>query len=240
MKPKAPRAADVRAALDRLADPDKAALTARYFKTGPGEYGEGDRFLGVMVPQQRAVAKQVRGLPLKEAVALLHSPWHEHRLTALLVMVDLYRSGDAAEKQAVFDAYLANTQRVNNWDLVDVSAPAIVGAHILSDPKPLVRTLVNSRDLWERRIGVVATLALIRAKHAETTLWAAEALLGDKHDLIQKAVGWMLREVGARIDEALLTGFLDAHAARMPRTMLRYSLEHLSPAQRTHYMTAGK
>jgi 3-methyladenine DNA glycosylase AlkD len=231
-------ATDVRAALAAVASPDKAVALQRFFKTGPGQYGEGDRFLGVTVPQQRVIAKRFRALPLGEVVSLLASPWHEHRLMALLLLVERYRRGSPAEQQAVFDAYLANTHRVNNWDLVDSSAPYIVGPHIARNPRPLVRKLIASESLWERRIGVLATYPLIRGGHAETTLWAAERLLEDPHDLMHKAVGWMLREVGVRVDERLLTEFLDDHAATMPRTMLRYALERLAPRVRAQYMGA--
>jgi 3-methyladenine DNA glycosylase AlkD len=240
MKAPTPRAPDVQAALKKLASPQKAKDLQRFFKTGPGEYGEGDRFLGVTVPQQRKVARAFRGLALEEALVLLRSPWHEHRLTALIIMVDLYTRGDDDVKQAVFDAYLANTAHVNNWDLVDSSAPYIVGPHILANPRPLVRRLVASENLWERRIGMIATLGMIREEHADTTLWAARALLKDPHDLMHKAAGWALREVGWRVDEKLLTGFLDQHAAVMPRTMLRYSIERLNAAQKARYMKEGK
>jgi 3-methyladenine DNA glycosylase AlkD len=229
-------AEDVRAALAEAADPVDAVHLQRFFKTGPGEYGEGDVFIGVRVPATRAVVKRFRrDLELPQIDELLDSPVHEHRLAGVLLLVDRYRS----EPEAVFDAYLAAVARgrINNWDLVDSSAEHIVGPEVRSGraPRALLDDLAESPDLWERRVAVLATFDFIKHGDAAPTLALAERLLSDRHDLIQKAVGWMLREVGKRIDRGVLTGFLDAHAAAMPRTMLSYATEHLDPGDRARY-----
>lgn len=224
-------------ALSALRDPDKAAFFQRFFKCGPGQYGEGDQFLGLSVPQVRSVLGAYRTLPVPECAALLQSPYNEARLLGLLILVAQYqrKQGTEAERQTVFDTYLAQRDRVNNWNLVDASAPAIVGGHLLQRDRALLYTLVQSSVLWDRRIAVLATFAFIRAGDFADTLRLCELLLGDHEDLMHKACGWMLREVGKR-DEAALRAFLDAHAPRMPRTMLRYALEKLAPALRASYM----
>jgi 3-methyladenine DNA glycosylase AlkD len=228
-------AADVRAALAEHADPEVAAGARRYFKTGPGEYGEGDVFLGVRVPATRAVVKRFRGLDPGEIELLLDDELHECRLAAVLLLVAAY----ARDPDAVFVQYLAGVARgrVNNWDLVDSSAPQIVGAHVRTGraPASVLDRLAASADLWERRVAVLATLDFTRHGDAGPALHLAEALLDDRHDLIRKAVGWMLREVGARVSREALLGFLDAHAAAMPRTMLGYATEHLDPELRSRY-----
>ncbi|MDT8990986.1 DNA alkylation repair protein [Curvibacter sp. APW13] len=224
-------------ALSAQRDPAKAAFFQRFFKCGPGQYGEGDQFLGLPVPQVRSVLPAFRNLPVVECVALLQSPYNEARLLALLVLVAQYQRKRApdAERQAVFDAYLAHRDRVNNWNLVDASAPAIVGGHLLPRDRTLLYTLAQSPVLWDRRIAVLASFAFIRAGEHADTLRLCEQLLGDREDLMHKACGWMLREVGKR-DPAALRGFLDAHAHHMPRTMLRYALEKLAPEVRAAYM----
>ncbi|MGQ0711569.1 MAG: DNA alkylation repair protein [Rhodoferax sp.] len=224
-------------ALESQRDPAKAAFFQRFFKTGPGQYGAGDQFLGLSVPQVRTVLAQYRSMPLADAVALLQSPYNEVRLLAVLVLVAHYQRKRASEteRQAVFDAYLAQRQRVNNWNLVDASAPAIVGRHLLARERSLLGTLVQSPALWDRRIAVLASFAFIRAGDYADTLRLCERLLSDREDLMHKACGWMLREIGKR-DEAALRGFLDAHAGHMPRTMLRYALEKLAPQVRAAYM----
>ncbi|MBF0369698.1 MAG: DNA alkylation repair protein [Magnetococcales bacterium] len=229
---------EVKTDLDGLGSPEKAQHLSRFFKTGPGEYGEGDRFIGVRVPQQRAVAKRYRGLPLSEIDLLLASPIHEHRLTGLLILVDRYQKGqEESERIEIVTFYLSRLHRVNNWDLVDLSAPKIFGEHLLHHPgeRKKLFTLVQSSHLWERRIAVVATWPLLKQKQFDELLTLAETLLTDRHDLIHKAVGWMLREAG-KVDLAILEGFLDQHAKIMPRTMLRYAIEKLSPKRRKHYM----
>lgn len=224
-------------ALESQRDPEKAAFFQRFFKCGPGQYGAGDQFLGLSVPQVRSVLAQYRTLPVPECMALLQSPYNEARLLALLILVAQYQRKRAseAERQAVFDAYLTSRSRVNNWNLVDASAPAIVGGQLLQRDRALLYQLVQSASLWDRRMAVLATFAFIRAGDFADTLHLCEMLLGDREDLMHKACGWMLREVGKR-DEAVLRAFLDAHAGQMPRTMLRYALEKLPAALRADYM----
>ena len=231
---------NIRRDMRRLADPDKAALLQRYFKTGPGEYGAGDVFIGLMVPQTRQLAKKYAGLPLSAARRLLRSPIHEERLLALLILVRRFERGRDDDRARLFEFYLRQTGRINNWDLVDLSAPKIVGAWLLDRPKAPLRRLARSANLWERRIAVLATFAEIAAGRADTALDLAERLLADPHDLMHKAVGWMLREVGQRCSRRELESFLDAHAAVMPRTMLRYAIEKLPAAERGHYLSLGR
>lgn len=225
----------MRAALAESADPADAVHLQRFFKTGPGEYGEGDVFIGVRVPATRQVVKRFRGLDPGEIEVLLDSEVHEHRLAAVLLLVAAYPK----DPDAVFVQYLAAVARgrVNNWDLVDASAGHIVGRHVRTGraPASLLDELAASPDLWERRVGVLATFDFITHGDAGPALRLAGALLGDRHDLIQKATGWMLRETGKRVSPGVLTGFLDAHAAEMPSTMLSYATEHLTPEQRAHY-----
>ena len=228
-------AADVRAALAEYADPADAVHLQRFFKTGAGQYGEGDVFLGVRVPATRSVVKRFRDLELPEIDALLDDAEHEHRLAGVLLLVERYR----AEPEAVFDIYLAAVARgrVNNWDLVDSSAEFIVGPEVRSGrvPAALLDDLAASPLLWERRVAVLATFDFIKHGDPGPTLHLAAALLSDREDLMQKAVGWMLREVGKRVSREVLTGFLDTHAAAMPRTMLSYAVEHLDPEDRARY-----
>ena len=220
-----------------LADDEHAALLQRFFKTAPGQYGEGDRFLGLRVPQVRKVAREFRALPLTEVAALLQSEWHEVRLLALIILVGQYRSGDAKAREGIYRLYLANTKRINNWDLVDASAPYIVGAYLETRSRAPLRRLARSRSLWERRIAILATFHFIQNGDFADTLSIVTMLLGDRHDLIHKAAGWALREVGKR-DRAVLRAFLDEHAHEMPRTMLRYAIEHFDPRLRAKYLGA--
>src|SRR6266542_3914173 len=223
----------LRRRLRTLAKPERATHSLRFFKTAPGQYGHGDQFLGLTVPAMRVVVHEFRELPLPDAGALLASPWHEDRLVALMILVEQYRRTPAA-RAAIYRLYLGHTDRINNWDLVDVSAANVVGAHLEErNRKPLYR-LAKSKSLWERRIAMVATLHFIRRNQFEDTLAISKVLLGDKHDLIHNACGWMLREVGKR-DENALRGFLEEHAATMPRTMLRYAIERLP--DRLRYLT---
>jgi 3-methyladenine DNA glycosylase AlkD len=225
----------VRARLRALGDPIRAAGCARFFKTGPGEYGEGDRFLGITVPVQRRVAHEFRDLPLPEVAMLLASPMHEDRFVALEILVMQYERGDKAAREAVFRFYLAHTAAINNWDLVDTSARYIVGAHLFERPRARIFRLARSKNLWERRIAMVATHDWICRGDLADAYAVAELLLDDPHDLMHKAVGWTLREAGAR-DRPALLAFLRRHYARMPRTALRYAIEHLPPAQRTRIL----
>jgi 3-methyladenine DNA glycosylase AlkD len=229
----------VQAELARLADPAQAAVLSRFFKTGPGEYAEGDRFRGLKTPQVRATVKRAEALPFAEIARLVESPWHEDRATGLLVVVRRFeRAKDPAIRRELFGFYLAaaTAGRINNWDLVDITAPQIVGGWLRERPDR-ARTLdrlAGSALLWERRIAVLATLHFIRCGEFGDTLRLAAACRGDRHDLMHKAVGWMLREVGKR-DRAALDLFLVEHAARMPRTMLRYAIEKHSAAERTRW-----
>ncbi|PKN47357.1 MAG: DNA alkylation repair protein [Deltaproteobacteria bacterium HGW-Deltaproteobacteria-17] len=229
-------AVDLLASLFALASEEKAAVYRRFFRTGPGQYGEGDRFLGVTVPQVRAVEKLFRReLTLADVQDLLAHEVHEARQCALIHLVARYGRADAAGREAIFALYLANTARINNWDLVDVSAPGIVGAHLHGRDPGRLFELAASPLLWDRRIAIIATQFFIRKGHLDTTFALCERLLGDGQDLIHKACGWMLREAGQK-DENRLRAFLDAHAASMPRVELRYALEKLPPEVRAHYL----
>ena len=226
-------------ALEAAADPDAAVALARYFKTGPGEYGEGDRFIGIKVPSLRAIAKPYGRVRFDAAqwLPLLHHAVHEYRLTALLAMAYRYPRADQDEQTAIYRCYLDNTAYVNNWDLVDLSCPTIVGGHLLTrDRSPLDR-LARSESLWERRISMISTQAFIRNGETADTYRIALILIDDPHDLIHKAVGWMLREAGKRVSEPELLAFLDHQATRLPRTTLRYAIERLAPDLRHHYLS---
>ncbi len=223
--------------LRSFACPEQAAILSRFFKTSPGQYGEGDRFIGVKVPVTRKVAKEFKDLPLAEC--LLHSDIHEERLLALVILVGQFEKGDDATRKSIYDLYLANMANINNWDLVDLSAPQIVGGYLENrSRKPLCR-LAKSASLWERRTSIVATHWFIRQGDLADTLRIAEKLLGDREDLIHKAVGWMLREVGKR-ETAALEEFLDQHCRVMPRTMLRYAIERFPEKKRRAYLRPGK
>lgn len=226
---------DVRQRLHALANPARAEVLQRFFKTGAGEYGEGDRFLGLRVPQVRTLARAYRDLERKHLLELLHSSWHEERLLALLILVDQYRRGSDAEREGIHRIYLTNTRYINNWDLVDSSAEHIVGAHL--DPQRLegLEKLAQSSSVWERRIAMMATFHWIKRGVFEPALHIAERLIHDDHDLIHKAVGWMLREVGKR-DRAREEAFLRMHCRTMPRVMLRYAIEHFPEAERQAYL----
>jgi 3-methyladenine DNA glycosylase AlkD len=222
---------DIRA----LGSPERAKHSLRFFRTGPGEYGEGDKFFGLSVPEMRAIAKQHRDLAHEEVLELLQSPWHEDRLVALLLLVDGYKRGDDNQRQRIHRAYLANTRRINNWDLVDMSAGQVVGGHLDAAEISLLEKLARSKDLWERRIAIVATFHFIKERQLTPTLRIAGMLLHDTHDLIHKAVGWMLREVGKK-DRAVLDAFLAKHYREMPRTMLRYAIERHPEPTRKRYL----
>lgn len=227
----------VTAALRRHADPRHAAALRRFFKTAPGEYGAGDRFLGIKVPQIRSTAKACRALALPGIMQLLQSPFHEERLLALLLMVEQYDKGDTAARAAIFSGYLGNTRWINNWDLVDLSAPQIVGQHLTDKDRGLLKKLAVSHNLWERRMAILASFWFIKQNDYHDALAIAELLVQDRHDLIHKAVGWMLREIGKR-DRAAEEQFLKKHAATMPRTMLRYAIERFPEKLRQTYLKA--
>jgi 3-methyladenine DNA glycosylase AlkD len=218
------------------ADPNDATNLQRFFKTGPGEYGEGDQFLGLRVPTLRRLARTYRDLPIESGLTLLRSAWHEERLLGLLLLVDRYRRGQPADRQAVYDAYLAHTRHVNNWDLVDASAEHIVGPHVGPEDIEVLERLATSADVWERRIAMLATFHWIKQGEFAPALRVAEILLNDRHDLIHKAVGWMLREIGKR-DRALEEAFLREHLRSMPRTALRYAIERFPERQRRRYLS---
>jgi 3-methyladenine DNA glycosylase AlkD len=221
--------------LRALASPETATNLQRFFKTGPGQYGEGDAFLGIKVPPMRALAKQHRDTGLKTIATLLDSRFHEERFFALLLLMQFYQHGTDEDQAAAYDLYLAHTHRVNNWDLVDVSAPHIVGRHLQERPRQLLHQLARSSSLWEKRIAIIATLHFIRMNDFDDTLHIAEALLQDEHDLMHKAAGWMLREVGKR-DLAAEEDFLKQHYRDMPRTMLRYAIERFPEPKRKNYL----
>ncbi|MEO7016397.1 MAG: DNA alkylation repair protein [Leifsonia sp.] len=237
-------AADVKTALAELADPEDAVLLQRFFKTGPGQYGEGDVFIGVRVPQIRVVAKRFAELPLGDVGELFDSSIHEHRLAGLIILNRMFlvagapRTSDPGLRERIAAFYLDAVRRgrVNNWDLVDASAEFVLGEFLWENQRrDVLFELARSESLWERRVAVLSSFAFIKHGDPSTTMQLAELLLNDREDLIQKAVGWMLREVGKRVDRAELVTFLEAHAPRMQRTMLSYATEHLAPAERAEY-----
>jgi 3-methyladenine DNA glycosylase AlkD len=229
--------ADLKRDLAAAADPERARTSAWFFKTGKGQYGHGDRFIGITVPVQRRIARRYLSLSLEDIARLLDSPIHEHRFTALEILVAQYEKGDDAQKRTIFGFYLKRTRSINNWDLVDTSAPYIVGAHLLSRSRRVLYRLAKSKTVWERRIAIVATLAFIQRGDIEDTLKLAAVLLPDEHDLIRKSVGWILREVGKRSATALLE-FLAQYYAQISRTTLRYAIERF-PAARRQRMLVG-
>lgn len=221
--------------LERLADPETAAFLQRFFKTGPGEYAEGDRFLGIRVPVLRKLAAKYQSLDLSACSALLRSPWHEARLLALLILVRAYNRADEPKRNEIYCLYLDHASHVNNWDLVDSSAEHIVGRHLRDRDRSVLYELARSSSVWKRRIAIMATFHYVKAGSFDETLRIADMLLTDPHDLIHKAVGWMLREVGKR-DRAVAEAFLRPRYRRMPRTMLRYAIERYPEALRLKYL----
>lgn len=234
-----PTASSLRARIRALADPGKAEQARRFFRTGPGDYGEGDRFLGIRVPDLRALVREFRALPWQEATGLLQSEWHEERLLALLHWVQTHSRAEDSTRIAIHRAYLTNLRWVNNWDLVDSSAEHLVGPHLPRGGGPLLTRLASSPCLWERRVAMIATYYGIRRGDYGAALRMAKRLRDDPHDLIHKAVGWMLREVGQR-DLDVERAFLDEHAARMPRTALRYAIERFPEIERRKYLARGR
>jgi len=224
---------DLKKELAAAADPERARNLAWFFRTGKGQYGYGDRFIGLTVPTARRIAHRYADLPLNDVEKLLASPIHEHRFVALEILVAQYEQGN---QQAIFDFYLKHTKFVNNWDLVDTSAPYIVGQHLLTRSREILYRLAKSRSLWERRIAIVSTMRFIRAGEIDDTFAIAKLLLKDEHDLIHKAAGWMLREAGKRSAPALRR-FLKQNYAALPRTTLRYAIERFPAAQRKRILT---
>ena len=221
--------------LKKISDPRQAKILQRFFKTGKGEYGEGDIFLGVKVPDQRKIANKFSELSLKDLEKLLSSKIHEYRMSALFILIKQYEKANEQEKKKIFDFYLKNTKNINNWDLVDLSAPKIVGDFLLDKPKDVLYKLAKSNNLWERRIAIVSTVVFIRNNKFKDTLKISKTLLLDKHDLIHKAVGWMLREVGKR-NQKVEEKFLKKHYSKMPRVMLRYAIERFEEKKRKFYL----
>lgn len=221
--------------LQKCANPEKAKILSNFFKTGKGQYGEGDIFLGITVPEQRRIARKYSALPLRGLRALLSSSIHEHRLVALLILIEKYRKGDDRIKGEIFDFYLRHTKHINNWDLVDLSAPNILGDHLLDKDRSVLCRLAESESLWERRMAIMATFAFIKRDDFEDTLRVSTLLLHDTHDLIHKAVGWMLREIGKRAPEKE-EEFLTKHYRKIPRTMLRYAIERFDEVKRRTYL----
>ena len=225
----------LRARLRAAAEPDRVAVLQGFFRTGPGDYGEGDVFIGVRVPALRAICRECSGTSLADIRSLLTSRIHEERLLALLLLVDAFDRADGQGREKIYRFYLNHTTYINSWDLVDASAPAIVGGYLGDRSRTPLRRLAGSSMLWERRIAIVATLTFIRQGELIDTFSIADILLGDEHDLIHKAVGWMLREAGKR-DGVALRRFLASRHRRMPRTMLRYAIERFPQAERRRYL----
>jgi len=226
---------NLKSELDALASPTKAAELSRFFKTGKGEYGEGDRFLGIAVPDQRKLAKKFVSMNFDDIEMLLKTNIHEYRLTALLILTYQFPKSDAHKREEIFTFYLNHTQWINNWDLVDVTCRQILGVYLLDQERSILYKLARSLNLWEQRIAIISTLEFIKHEQFEDTLKIAEILLNHPHDLIHKAVGWMLREVGKQ-DRQILKKFLNKHCQQMPRTMLRYAIEHFDQPTRKAYL----
>lgn len=225
----------IRSKLKECIQPEKAQFYPRFFKTGPGEYGEGDIFLGVTVPDLRRLAKKYKDLSIDDSLTLLRSQYHEERLLSLFILIHKFEKGTETEKNQLYKLYLDNTAHINNWDLVDASAYKICGPYLYKKNRKVLYQLVKSDDLWERRISIMTTYYFIKNHDYDDTLALAEILLQDDHDLIHKAVGWMLRELGKR-DIDLECAFLDKHTAQMPRTMLRYAIEKFPEKMRKEYL----
>lgn len=221
--------------LQSLKNKKKAKLLSGFFKTGKGEYGQGDLFLGIVVPSQRKVAKKYPNLKLSELQTLLSSKIHEFRLTSLFILIDKYKKADENEKKEIVQFYLSNTKNINNWDLVDLSAPNILGDYFKNKDKSIIYKLADSHHLWEKRIAILSTFAFIRNNMFEDALKLSEILIKDNHDLIHKAIGWMLREIGKR-NLKIEEDFLKKHYKTMPRTMLRYAIERFPEQKRKQYL----
>lgn len=222
--------------LQRSANPEKEKVFRRFFKTGKGEYGEGDQFLGITVPKLRAISKKYQSLDLKDLQQLLEGKIHEHRLSALMILRFKYEKSVSETKKNIIDFYLRNTKNINNWDLIDLSCQYIIGNWLLNKDRRILYQLAKSKSLWERRIAIVSTFEFIRNRQYIDTIKISEILLSDNHDLIHKAVGWMLRELGKK-DKQTEIDFLNKYYRTMPRTMLRYAIEKFSETERKKYLT---
>jgi len=231
-------ATEVQAALEARAIPEDAIFLQRFFKTGKGQYGAGDVFIGVRVPQTRIICKKYKELPLVEVQKLLNSAVHECRLAGLIILTLQYPSASETQKRAIYELYLRNVYagRVNNWDLVDSSAELIVGPYTRDHSTDILYKLARSNDVWQKRVAMLSSFHFLKMGDPTLTVDLAEILLNDPHDLIQKATGWMLREMGKKVDEQVLLDFLEKHYKKMPRTMLRYAIERLSKEQKLHFM----
>jgi len=227
--------AELKNELQQLAEPKQQQILQGFFKTGKGEYGEGDIFLGIKVPVQRSLSKKYQTLSVTDIQALLQSKFHEYRFTALILLITHYNKADNHQKSKLFDFYLHNTKHINNWDLVDISAPHIVGDYLLDKPRDILYQLASESNLWEKRIAMIATMTFIKNNEFQDCLQLAEILIDDEHDLIHKAVGWMLREVGKR-DKMIEEQFLNKYYKQMPRVMLRYAIEKFDDDKRKFYL----
>lgn len=228
--------AELQSDLKSLATPERAKVSAWFFKTGPGQYGEGDIFIGVTVPDIRKVAKNYRDLSLADLEKLLESEIHEERQVAVMILVNQFKRGDVAIKKSIYDFYLAHATRINNWDMVDGSAEFIVGPWLQDKDRSILTKLAKSENIWERRISMMATFHYIKQGDSTESFKIATLLLHDRHDLIQKAVGWMLREIGKRCSQEIEEEFLRVHYKIMLRTMLRYAIERFSEEERQKYL----
>jgi len=229
------KARDVQKRLKKQGNPEHAAISQRFFKTGPGEYGQGDMFIGIRVPVLRKLIKEFKDLPASEVAILLRSPIHEERLLAILLFVRIFKKGDDDVKKDIYNLYLKSTKFINNWDLVDASAEHIVGAYLSDKNKAPLYRLAQSQALWERRISIMATFHFLKHHEFSETIKICNMLLSDRHDLIHKATGWMLREIGKR-DLKIEEKYLTAHYKKMPRTMLRYAIEKFPEEKRQRYL----
>lgn len=226
----------IKSELKKYIKPEKVAIFANFFKTGQGQYGEGDLFLGINVPDQRTVAKLFQNeATLSDVDSLLKEKYHECRLTALLILVEKYKKSSDENKKRIVDFYLENLKRVNNWDLVDLTAPKILGNYLLDKDRKILYRLARSENLWEKRVSIISTYTLLKDKQYLETIEISKILLSDTHDLIHKAVGWMLREMG-KMDKKIEMDFLDIYYKKMPRTMLRYAIEKFSEEERQDYL----
>lgn len=230
------KATEISKILKAQANPQRAAHSARYFKTGPGEYADGDIFLGIPVPALRKIVSQFTNLPIEETEKLLHSAIHEERLIALLILVKQFAKATPNQQKEIFDSYLANTKYINNWDLVDTSAPNIIGTYTLENPSRILFELAHSKNLWERRIAMISTFPFIRKKQSEPALKIAKILLKDPHDLTHKVTGWMLREIGKNCSKEILANFLKENYHNLPRTTLRYAIEKFPEPERKKWL----